>query len=48
MLVSILQCVFFLAFGLTLFSLPFCALIAQVAALILGIIYLIGLIKSNT
>lgn len=48
MLVSVLTAVFFLAFGLTLFALPFCAFIAQVAALILGVIYTVQVIKANS
>lgn len=48
MLISVLTAIFFLAFGLTLFALPFCALIAQVSALILGVIYTVQVIKANT
>ncbi len=47
MLVSILNAVFFTAFGLTLFGLPFCMFIAQIAALILGIVYIVQCVNTS-
>ena len=48
MFTLVIQAVFFLAFGLTLFGVPYCALIAQVAALIFGVYLTIKAIKASS
>jgi hypothetical protein len=48
MFTLIIQAVFFLAFGLTLFGVPYAILVAQVAALIFGIYLVIKAIKASS
>ena len=48
MFLLVMYAVFFTAFGLTLFGLPYVMLIAQVAALILGVYHIIQAIKASS
>jgi hypothetical protein len=43
---NVMFAIFFTAFGLTLFGLPFVALIAQIAALVIGVYYIVQCFKA--
>jgi hypothetical protein len=47
MFTLIIQAIFFTAFGLTLFGVPYSTLVAQVAALIFGVYLIIKAIKAS-